>query len=58
MLEVASQTGARVNLFALIREGRVQVCPNPNEVLKEGDLLSVLGERGFVWSAFEREMRR
>jgi voltage-gated potassium channel len=57
MLELTSQTGARVNLLALIREGRVQVCPNPHEVLKEGDLLSVVVESDFEWSAFEREIR-
>jgi K+/H+ antiporter YhaU regulatory subunit KhtT len=57
MLEVASQTGARVNLFALIREGRIQVCPDPNAVLKEGDLLSVVAESGFEWPAFEQAIR-
>lgn len=58
MLAVANQTGARVNLLALIREGRVQVCPSPSEILEEGDLLSVIGESDFEWSAFEREIRR
>lgn len=57
ILEVGRQTGDRVNLLALIREGRVQACPNPEEVLKEGDLLSVVCESGFEWSAFERELR-
>lgn len=57
ILEVGRQTGQRVNLLALIREGRVQVCPNPDEVLKEGDLLSIIGGKGFEWSAFEQEIR-
>jgi voltage-gated potassium channel len=57
VLEVASQTGARVNLLALIREGRIQVCPDPDVVLKEGDLLSVLAASGFEWPAFEQAIR-
>jgi voltage-gated potassium channel len=57
MLEVGRQTGERVNLLALIRQGRVQLCPNPEEVLKEGDLLSVVCEKGFKWPAFERNIR-
>lgn len=57
MLEVAKQTGQRVNLLALVRGGRVQVCPKPDEVLKEGDLLSVIGGEGFEWSVFEQQIR-
>jgi voltage-gated potassium channel len=57
ILEVGRQTGERVNLLALIREGRPQACPNPEEVLREGDLLSIVCESGFEWPAFEREIR-
>jgi voltage-gated potassium channel len=57
MIEFGRQTGERVNLLALVREGRVQTCPNPEEVLKEGDLLSIICRRGFDWAGFEQAIR-
>lgn len=55
-IHVSHELDTQVNLFALIRNGEPELCPDTHEQIKQGDLLSIICHKGFDWAEFEKAM--
>jgi len=47
-----------INPLALIHQGRSNPCPNLDDIIAEGDSISLIVHRGFSYAAFEVEMAK
>ena len=56
VIETGTRLGINLNPLALIRGKEIRTCPDFNETIKTGDMLSILAHRGFDWEKFEIEM--
>ena len=57
-IECGSTIGVTVGLFALIHDGSVDLCPQPQTRLVPGDQLIIIADNGFQWSPFEKEVAK
>lgn len=53
--QTAKNLRLQMNLFALVRSGKIQTCPQGDEIICKGDFLSIIVFPGFDWGEFERK---